>query len=87
MRLSLGALAEISERLDASGPIELGREMKRLKPEAMCHVLRALLRPVHGTEMPEVKRQALTPEIVSKMAKIFEQAFSALETGRSHEPQ
>ena len=87
MRLSLGALAEISERLDASGPIALGCEMKRLTPEAMCHVLRALLRPVHGTEMPEVKRQALTPEIVSKMAKIFEQAFSALETGRSHEPQ
>jgi len=76
LRLTLGALAEISQRLNVSGPIELSRIMKRLTPERICLVLTALLRPVHGHDVPSISPQKLTAEMISKTAKIFESGFS-----------
>ena len=83
LRLTLGALAEVSQQLGASGPVELSRAMKRLTPKRTCLVLAALLRPVHGHDLPHLTLQMLSAEMISKMAKIFESAFSVKQKSKN----
>ena len=45
MRLTVGALAELAERLDAPSPSDLAERMRTLTPQASRILQRALLRP------------------------------------------
>ena len=76
MRLTLGALAEMAETLNVKGPMELSHKMKRLKPDVAVRLLRALLRPVHGHNITTIDAVNMSPDIVVKMAKLFERAFA-----------
>jgi hypothetical protein len=85
LRLTLGALAEISQLLKAAGPRGLSAQMKALTPEASCVMLRALLRPCHSRDMPYIRKGDLTAELLRAMALIFEHSFYGLSGGSAHE--
>jgi len=67
--------------------MELGRAMKRMKPDVICYVLRALLRPVQAQNLPPISPQKLTPDIISKMANVFEHSFLVAIEGGANETQ
>ena len=72
LRLTLGALAEMSERLPAKGPRQLAAIMRAGEPEQMGVIVASCLRPVHGDiELPhDVAR-----ELFIHMPPLFERAF------------
>ncbi len=86
LRLTLGALAEISQRLNAQGPKALSAQMKNLTPQAAAVILTALLRPCHSANMPDVRQPDLSPELFKAVALIFEDSFKALYVGRKNAP-
>jgi hypothetical protein len=45
LRLTVGALAEMAERLDAPSPTTLSNRIRVMTPETARHLLIALLRP------------------------------------------
>lgn len=78
LRLTLGALAEISHVLDAKGAKALSAEMKALTPKAARLILIALLRPCHSAAMPHVMPSDLNRDRLKAMAMVFEDSFKVL---------
>lgn len=78
LRLTLGALAEISNVLEARGPKSLSAQMKTLTPIAAQAMLTALLRPCHSANMPHLSAADMTREVLQAVALIFEQSFRVL---------
>lgn len=78
-RLTLGALAELSERLGAGGPKALSHVLKTAKPEHMDIAMRAVLRPVHG----EIESALAVSALASAQcfAQLFERAFDRADHG------
>lgn len=72
-RLTLGALAELSERLGAGGPKALSHVLKTAKPEQMDMAMRAVLRPVHAEIEGALVVTAL--DCARCFAELFERAF------------
>ena len=79
LRLTLGALAEISEFLPANGPKALARQMKSLTLDKVMIVLLALLRPIYGHNSPALNQTDIKPNHVKVIAKLFETSFSVLK--------
>jgi len=84
LRLTLGALAEISQALNAAGPKDLSGHMKTLTPQSACLMLTALLRPCHGHQIPDLSKEDLTAEQLKAAASVFEQSFRVLNESRDH---
>lgn len=78
-RLTLGALAELSERLGARGPQALSRVLKMADPEHMDIAMRAVLRPVHGEIEGKLAVSAL--DRARCFAQLFERAFERDDHG------
>ena len=79
LRLTLGALAEISESLSAAGPKALAQQMNALSMDKVLIVLTALLRPIYGADYPPLQQSDIKAEHVKAVAQIFEQSFSVLK--------
>ena len=76
LRLSLGALVESTERLEAENPQALAAEIRALTPEKSRILLRALFRPcggmVHLDGLPEEEVAALMPSATQCIVRALE---------------
>lgn len=81
LRLTVGALAEISSRLCAAGPQMLAERLRRLSPADGRVLLACVMRPClppedmrrrSVTHLSDAEIRALLPDICA----LFEQAFS-----------
>ena len=79
LRLTLGALAEISARLDAENIAILSQKIRRAEPEDIIAVFTALSRPAHGEnfKFKDLDLQTAMPAL----ADIFETGFAPLSKG------
>lgn len=77
LRLTLGALAELSSYLEARGPRALAQILRGADQAQMFMAICALLRPVHGEIVftRPVPRRVALPAI----AEVLERAFSGGE--------
>lgn len=80
LRLTVSALAEIADRLGASGPGQLAKLIRDLGPDRARHLLVALLRP-SGTEQ-RVTRLS-DREVADLMPSVARCISRALEQDRS----
>ena len=76
LRLTLGALAEITERLEAENPQALASEIRAITPAKSRILLRALLRPCGGEErlngLPDTEVAALMPSATQCIVRALE---------------
>ncbi len=83
LQLTMGALAEISVRFRASGPIELAARLRRMTISDARELLACLLRPSLPRYAPRLDAGRLAAQIsnddvqkaLPKMCRIIEQAF------------
>lgn len=78
-RLTLGALAELSQRLGARGPQALALILKTANPEHMDMAMRAVLRPVYGEIEGSLAVSAI--DRARCFAQLFERAFDRADHG------
>ena len=80
LRLTMGALVEISDRFEASGPMQLAQRLRHMNLSDARELLACLLRPSLSprldagrlaAQFSEAELQAALP----KMCRIIEQAF------------
>lgn len=74
LRLTIGALAELTECLDAPSPKDLGQRFRSLSEDDLQHVVTALLRHKEQT-LPKDNLAAFLPAI----ADIFEESFGGVD--------
>ena len=83
LRLTMGALAEISNRFQASGPIELAARLRRINLSDARELLACLMRPSLPRHAPRLGADRLAAQITTeelqitlpKMCRIIEVAF------------
>ena len=76
LRLTLGALAEICDRLGTRDTGELAERLARAEPADIDTLALCLLRPVHG-ESAQALARALPPARTAPLiAALFEEAFA-----------
>ncbi len=81
LRLTLGALAEITSRLSASGPQELSGRLRRLTPSDGRMLLACVMRPCLPSKVNIIRLAAhfSNVDIAAAMpviCRLFEEAFS-----------
>lgn len=93
LRLTLGALAEIDERLGVKGPLELAKKLKGFsadegRVETALHLLECLLRPafpapvsVGGVDIPALVKAADFKSFMPAITHLFEMSFKELNHG------
>lgn len=72
LRLTLGALAEMSEVTGAHSPFALAAVIKAGQPENITAIVKACLRPLNGAV--DINN-AQAREIFSRLSPVFVQAF------------
>ncbi|WP_409433486.1 GTA-gp10 family protein [Litorimonas sp. RW-G-Af-16] len=73
LRLTLGALAEISARFGGGGPLHLAQVFRNLNDDAARTLLACLLRPCLPSEdVDRLAASASSPEIAAAMSAITE---------------
>lgn len=85
LRLTIGALAEISEHLPAASPKALALQMKTLSIDKVVIILTALLRPIYGSHCPQIRQDDVEADHLKVIAQIFERSFSTYKTGHEDE--
>jgi len=83
LQLTMGALAEISDRFEASGPMELAARLRRMDLSDARGLLACLLRPSLPRYAPRLDAGKLAAQIsdielqagLPKICRIIEQAF------------
>lgn len=75
LRLSIGALAEITEKFEASSPKSLAEAMRSLTPEKSVTVLRALLRPCRSNALKLEIAEDDIPVLMTAAASCIVQAL------------
>lgn len=78
LRLTLGALAEMSERLPAEGPSQLAAIMRAGDIAQISLIVAACLRPAQGDI---TLSESLARELFTHMPPLFERAFASLSGG------
>lgn len=73
LRLTVGALAHISDTLNTSGPLALARAIKAGRPADITAIVMACLRPLNG---PVEIDDAQAREVFARLSPMFEQAFN-----------
>lgn len=93
LRLTLGALAEIDQRLAVRGPVELAEKLKNLSAndesaETAFTLLECLLRPAISppcglgvADIPSLVRQANPQEFMPIISALFEKNFGGKTNG------
>ena len=76
LRLTLGALSEISHHLAATGPTDLASRLREINTDDALILLQALLRPCHADLATSCDTSMITGEIMTAIASIFERSFS-----------
>ena len=76
LRLTLGALAEVCDRLDAHSPGDLAKALRSPDADRITVCAEALLRPVHGAAAQGLA-QALPPRRAAPVvARLFAEGFA-----------
>ena len=76
-RLTLGALAEICDRLGTRSVRTMTQRLARATPEDWRGVAVACLRPVHGEGAGALSRTLSAGRIAQTTIQLFEEAFGA----------
>ena len=74
-RLTLGALADICDRLGVDDAPALAARLRRPTPADIDAVALALLRPVHGASAPGLARLVEPSRAAPLIGRLFEEAF------------
>ena len=79
LRLTVGALAELSERLDAPSPKHLAERLRRLTPNTSRTLLTALLRPCRKQDRIDALEQAQLAELMPPVTQCIVRALERPE--------
>lgn len=75
-RLTLGAFAEICERLGTADVGELSRRLRQPGPDDLLSLTVCLLRPSHGAGAQALALSCPPDSAAPAIAKLFEEAFA-----------
>ena len=76
LRLTLGALADICDRLGVDGAPALAARLRKPSSADIDALVVALLRPVHGAAAPGLARLVEPYRAAPLIGRLFEEAFA-----------
>ena len=75
LRLTVGALSELCERLNVTTAEALASVLKAATPPQWTNLTQALLRPVHGDGAQALALAIPAARVAPLVAELFEEAF------------